>query len=317
MINIWEVTPNKINSNMKSKIFQFYGEQGTWKTTVASKFPKPLLVAGEIGYQFIDGIRALPVNSWSDVKEVCRQLKKKEAKEAFDTIVFDTISSMSQMCKKYVLGKYGVEELSDIPYGQGWSAVKEEFRMFNDVSKLGYGLVFISHAKEKEVTNKQTKETSIKVSTDLDGWAATIIEDLCDFVFYVRKEEEEDGTSAVYAYSDLPTISSKRRLNTFPSRIKFEYENIVNGIEEGIKLKNVETSDINLRETTVESLDKIRQDVINLIVKYSETSAADDITAFITSTFGDVRISQTTEIHRDKLVVARDYLISLGEKLGC
>lgn len=316
MINIWDVQPNKINSNMKSKIFQFYGEQGTWKTTTASKFPRPLLVAGEIGYQFIDGIRALPVNSWSDVKDVCRQLKKKEAKETFDTIIFDTISSMSQMCKKYILGKYGVEELGDIPYGQGWSAVKEEFRIFNDVSKLGYGLVFISHAKEKEVTNKQTKESSLKVSTDLDGWAATIIEDLCDFVFYVRKEEEEDGSVAVYAYSDLPTIASKRRLMTFPARIRFEYEEIVKGIEDGIKMIGAETTNVSVREFTETPLEDIRQEVIDLIIKYSETNAANDITNYITSLFGETRISQTTEIHRSKLIVARDWLIGLGEKIG-
>ena len=54
MIDICTIQPNKISANTKSKFFFFHGEPGTWKTTVASQFPKSLLLGFEIGYQFID-----------------------------------------------------------------------------------------------------------------------------------------------------------------------------------------------------------------------------------------------------------------------
>ena len=55
--NICEIQPNKLNTNMKSKFFFFYGEQGTWKTTVASQFPRPLLAGFEIGYLLTASMR--------------------------------------------------------------------------------------------------------------------------------------------------------------------------------------------------------------------------------------------------------------------
>ena len=91
--NICDIQPNKISSNMKSKIFWFHGEPGTWKTTVASKFPKAFIAGFEIGYQFIEGVRALPMGGWSDMKDLYRQLKMPQVKETYDTIVFDTISN--------------------------------------------------------------------------------------------------------------------------------------------------------------------------------------------------------------------------------
>ena len=79
--NICDIQPNKISSNMKSKIFWFHGEPGTWKTTVASKFPKAFIAGFEIGYQFIEGVRALPMGGWSDMKDLYRQLKMPQVKE--------------------------------------------------------------------------------------------------------------------------------------------------------------------------------------------------------------------------------------------
>lgn len=62
----------------------------TGKTTLASKFPKNLLVAFEKGYNAIDGIKAIDINSWSDFKQVLRQLKLPAAREMYDTITIDT-----------------------------------------------------------------------------------------------------------------------------------------------------------------------------------------------------------------------------------
>lgn len=314
LINICDVQPNKINSNMKSKFFFFYGEQGTWKTTVASQFPKALLAGFEIGYQFIEGIRAVPMTSWSDMKELARQLKSPQAKAMYDTIIFDTISNAYQMCYKYVCGQLGVNDPGEVPFGKGWRSIKEEFSIIKEISRLGYGLVFIAHAKESEITDAKTKETTIKIKSDLDSTPSAMIDDLCDFVFYVRKEVEEDGiTENVYAYSSLPNASTKRRLRAFPQRFLFSYENICKGIEDAIG-ENASTE--NIRVVEEEDWTAIRDNVIKLITELSETAASDEINRYIPELFGEVRISQTTALHREKLVAARDYLISLKDKVS-
>ena len=112
MDNILDIQRNEISSNIKGKIFWFHGEPGTWKTTVASHFPKPFFAGFEIGYQFIDGIYAAPMTTWSDMKDLYRQLRNPKVKEKFETIVFDTISNASTLCYKYALNQLDVSDPS-------------------------------------------------------------------------------------------------------------------------------------------------------------------------------------------------------------
>ena len=310
--NICDIQPNKVSSNLKSKIFWFHGEPGTWKTTVASKFPKAFIAGFEIGYQFIDGVRALPMNSWSDMKDLYRQLKMPQVKETYDTIVFDTISNAAAMCYKYALGQLGINDPSEAAWGQGWRKIKDEWKIIQDIAKLGYCIVFISHAKETEVTDAKTKQSTVKVKTDMEGWSSDSVWGLCDFVFYVRKELEENGVENVYAYCDLPNVDTKRRHPAFPPRILFSFDEIVSGLD---KISN-ETTEGNIREVNEESLEQIRDEVIKLVRSLSETAANAEMTRYITEMFPETRLSETNELHRGKLIAARDYLIALGDKVA-
>ena len=317
--NLCDIKPNKISSNLKGKIFWFHGEPGTWKTTVASKFPKAFIAGFEIGYQFIDGVYALPMGGWSDMKDLYRQLKMPQVKEKFDTIVFDTISNAASMCYKYALGQLGVSDPSEAAWGQGWRKIKDEWKIIQEIVKLGYCIVFISHSKETEVTDTKTKTSTIKVKTDLEGWSSDSIWGLSDFVFYVRKEMEEDGTEKVYAYSDLPNVDTKRRHPAFPQRILFSYENIIAGLDaitEAVLEKGGEVNAENVRIMEDEDWSVIRDNVISLVRELSDSAAANEMTRYITEMFPDVRLSETTELYRDKLIAARDYLKLIKEKIN-
>jgi len=319
--NICEIKPNIVNTNLKSKFFFFYGEQGTWKTTVASQFPKPLLAGFEIGYQFIDGLHAVPMQSWSDMKDLYRQLKTPAAKEKYDTIIFDTISAAYAMCYKYVLGQYGVDDPSQVPFGKGWRSIREEFGIIKEISKLGYGLVFIAHGKEQEITDAKTKNVTTKVKVDLDSMPMNMVSELVDFCFYVRKETDENGVEQVYAYSDLPNIDTKRRMREFPARFLFTFDNIEQGLATAIAARhNGTTADVdnnnNLREVIEERWEKIRDDVIALIQQLTGTAAENEVGRYITEIFPNTRISQTSELDKDKLIAARDYLRELGDRIG-
>lgn len=319
--NICEVQPNVINSNMKSKFFFFYGEQGTWKTTVASQFPRAFLAGFEIGYQFIDGLHAVPMTSWSDMKDLYRQLKTPAAKAKYDTIVFDTISAAYTMCYKYVLGQYGVNDPGEIPFGKGWRAIREEFSIIKEISKLGYGLVFIAHGKEQEITDQKTKEVTTKVKVDLDTMPMNMVSELVDFVLYVRKELDENGVEQVYAYSALPNIETKRRMPEFPARFLFTYDNLVAGLENAIAQRQqngsqISNSDVNIREVADVAWTTYRDQLIGLIQSLQSTVAESEVSRYITEMFPNTRISQTTELDKDKLIAACDYLRELGDKIG-
>ena len=65
-----------------------------------------------------------------------------------------------------------------------------------------------------------------------------------------------------------------------------------------------------------ESFESIRDSVIELVKTLSTTNANAEMTRYITEMFPETRLSETGEVHRDKLIAARDYLIALAEKVN-
>ena len=55
MIDILSIEPTVISRDLKGKYLLLYGKPKTGKTTMASRFPKNLLIAFEKGYNAIDG----------------------------------------------------------------------------------------------------------------------------------------------------------------------------------------------------------------------------------------------------------------------
>lgn len=108
----------------------------------------------EKGIRAIAGVPFLPLNSWSDFLKINRQLTNPktldQAKERYQTIIFDTVYQASLYCQDFLTRKYGVETIGEGNGGYGlWKEYELEF--WNQLDKLissGYTLVFISHAEQ-------------------------------------------------------------------------------------------------------------------------------------------------------------------------
>ena len=101
-IDILNIEPTVISRDLKGKYILIYGKPKSGKTTLASRFPKNLLIAFEKGYNAIDGIKAVDINKWADFKLVLRQLEKPEAREMYETITIDTTTIAYEMCEQFI-----------------------------------------------------------------------------------------------------------------------------------------------------------------------------------------------------------------------
>ena len=161
-INLLNITPHQVSRDMRGYSVFFYGEPKSGKTTIATKFPRHLLLAFEKGYNAIPGAMAQPINSWSEFRKVLRQLKNTEVKEKFETIIVDTADIAYDYCEKYICanakrpdGGFGVDTIADIPYGKGYGLVEKEFdECLRSIVQMDYGLVIISHATDKTFTDE-------------------------------------------------------------------------------------------------------------------------------------------------------------------
>ena len=324
MIDLKTLEGNVVTSSMHDKIWLFYGPPGTWKTTVATGNPeRTLLVAYEIGYKFIPGIKAVNATNWHALKDVIRQLQDPEVREMYDTIVIDTIGLAYKSCMNFIIAKKGVTEIGEIPYGQGYSMAKNEFeKTLSIIPQLGYGLILIAHSDE---LNDEKNGISVKV--DIDKRPSSVIKGMADFILYARKERKEDGEGdeqAVYAYSESsnPNIEVKSRARFFPKRILFTYENVLAALDHAIieqdkfyETKSVDAPNFDIYKQGEVDLKDLQQEVVDLARGLMDTPLSTKVTASLELNLKGVRVSETNKTHIAALYSIRDELVELQKSL--
>ena len=91
-IDLLGLTEHVVSRDLSGYITYIYGPGGAGKTTFGASSKKPLLLAFELGYKAIPGVVAQPIQTWGQIKEVYRELKKPAVKDRFSTLVVDTVN---------------------------------------------------------------------------------------------------------------------------------------------------------------------------------------------------------------------------------
>jgi len=198
------------------------------------------------------GIRGVPILRWTDFKKVLSQLRKPQAKEMYDSIVVDTASIAWQLCEQYICQRESVDNLRDIPWGQGWGMVKNEFsECWREITLLGFGILFIAHSKDKPTEMRDEEGNPITaVAPDLPNNAYTIINSIVDIIGYLQVQMNSDGTTERYLYTrSTPTVFAGSRYQYLAPKIKFGYKELVDAIGEAID-KSVELDGAQVTDNT-------------------------------------------------------------------
>ena len=238
-IDIFSLEPSKISRDLKGKFLLIYGQPKTGKSTFGSQLPRALFMNFEQGTNALAGIKSQPILRWTDAKKVLTQLRKPQAKEIFDTIVVDTASIAWQLCEKYICQRENVDSIRDVPWGQGWNMLKQEFSEFwREITLLGFGILFIAHSKDKptEMRNEDG-EAITAVCPDLPNQCYTIINSIVDIIGYLQVQMNPDGTSERYLYTrSTPTVFAGSRYQYLAPKIKFGYQELVDAIGDAIDM---------------------------------------------------------------------------------
>lgn len=323
MNNILNIEKHVVNSSPRDKIFLFYGAPGTRKTTVATGAKDTtLLLAFEIGYKFIPGIYAMNMTNWHSLKDAVRQLDTVEAKAKYETVAVDTIGLAYKACVSYICNINGVQDISDIPWGRGYSQAKDEFeKVMGQIAQMGFGLNMIAHADE---LNDEKMGYSVKV--DIDKRPSNIIKGMADFIIFARKEQKDGSTDpndiTVYGYSDSsnPNVEVKKRAMFFPTKFEFTYENLRKALKEAIKkqdefyqTESLTDPDFSVYQEREIDFEEFKAEVTELaqeLVGLGKQQAVIDVL----QKHIDVKLSLTTKGHLPKLFAIRDEFLEIKKR---
>ena len=200
--------------------------------------PGALLLAFERGYNAIPGIIAQDVNTWGEMKQIFRELKKPEVQEVYKTIIVDTVDIAADLCQKYICNQLGIDNMGDGGWGtNSWSKYKKEFEdVFRGLTMMGYAVVFISHSKtgtDKDQTGKEFGYTKPTTQSS----ALQIIENMADIYCFARMYLGADGEEKRVLTLRSPAgsgISCGSRFKYIASEIPLNYDALTKAIGDAI-----------------------------------------------------------------------------------
>ena len=235
-MHLWEVEKNVISRDLKGKYVLLYGKPKSGKTTAACSFPDAVLLAFEKGYNAIGNAFPFDINKWSDYKMALRDLADQRTKDRFKTVIIDTVSICWDMCEKFVCQQNGVQKISDIPWGAGYTACKKEFEnSLRQITQLGYGVVLIAHSASRVEKTADGSDIEI-ISPDLPKRASEVCNGIVDIIGYIGNEWI-NGERKRWLYTrETPTLFAGSRFKYMPDKIPFSYEELVNAIANAIEM---------------------------------------------------------------------------------
>lgn len=223
-----------------------FGKPNIGKTTFASSFPDAIILNtdGNLGAFTTP---AYNITTWfCDAKAKRDGIKEEncfvnvldaliKGDHQFNTIVVEIGYHLYNFMRQYVLGKNNIEHESDLGYGKGWGAVKNEWEV--QMLKLfgsPYNVIFITHEKLTEVENRGKKV--MVPTTDLSEAQTKFISGLTQITARMTINElVEDGKRVfvrglqLLPESEFEVIGNKIGITTpfFELEEGYEYDDLV------------------------------------------------------------------------------------------
>lgn len=233
-INLLELQPHKVSTDLSGYITYIYGEAKIGKTSLAAQTQDCLLLACERGYNAIPGIFAQDITSWYEMRQAYRELKKPEVRERFKVLIVDTVDLAAKYCERYICNAKNIEDLGSLGYGKGYKLMRDEFEeVFNSLTQLGYAVIFISHAQESTFTRLDGTEYNKIIPSLSPAKINAIIENMADIYAYAHFNSNKERVLTLR--SDDDTIACGSRFKYIEPEIPLSYDELVKALNKAIK----------------------------------------------------------------------------------
>ena len=260
---------------------------------------------------------AQPINNWSEFRKVLKQLKDPKAKEKFYTITIDTCDIAYDYCTKYICdnaqrpdGGYGVDSISDIPFGKGYTLVSKEFdECLRSIVMMDYGLILISHATDKVFKDEAGVEYN-KIVPTLDKRANNVVARMADIIGYSRVVTDKEGNNVTKLFMrGTSRYEAGSRFKYTPDVIDFSYDSLVKAISDAIDKQEKEDGTKYFTDTRVNIYQDTSADLdFDLLMQQCN----DVITGLINSYEGDV----FTSFYQPRIIQITDKYLGKGQKIS-
>lgn len=253
-----------------------YGPEGIGKSTMASKFPKPVFIDTEGSTKEMDVARLPAPSSWTMIKEEVRYVLSHP--EICRTLVIDTADWAEKMAIQSVLDEHNKQGIEDFGYGNGYRYVYEKFgellNLLNDLVEAGINVVLTAHATLKKFEQPDElgayDRYTMKLIDSPKTSIAAAVKEWSDMVLFANyktivvtdsktKKTKAQGGARVMYTTHHSCWDAKNRYG-LPDELSFDYEAIRPVIEGNNKNTNTKTENKTETKTEEKTKDKTERE---------------------------------------------------------
>lgn len=233
----------KPHADITRSMIWIYGEPKIGKTTLAASFPGVWFIATEKGQDWVEIREPTLVSSWDEFLELCAYIEENKPTHFGDgtpirAICIDTVDLLFKMCNDQVCVDMGVSDPGEIPHGGGWGRLSKEFeRVMSKIRRWPYGLICISHVRQKEFKSKGRKWDRYEPNIGAAGmrWCLAA----ADIILYAHVSEEVEKNAngevtgkiiehrVAQCHPSSTAVAGGRMANRLPAMIPLNYGELI------------------------------------------------------------------------------------------
>ena len=162
-----------------------YGPEGIGKSTLASKFPRPVFIDCEGSTNELDVSRYPAPLTWN---EILAFIDDAVENHNCDTLIVDTADWCEQFCTKYTCDKLNVKNIEDIGYGKGYQYLTQNFtellKRCDVLIANGINVVFTAHAQMRKFEQPDEMGAYDRWEMKLSKRNAPLLKEWADLVLF-------------------------------------------------------------------------------------------------------------------------------------
>jgi hypothetical protein len=162
-----------------------YGTEGIGKSTLAARFPNPLILDTEDGTRHLDVAR-VQCQDWATLEGAMHDLARDA--QGFETVVIDSADWAERLMIDQILRSTGKKSIEDFGFGKGYTLVMERMAKFlalaDSLVARGLHVGLVAHAKVQRTSPPDMQDGFDRYELKLTKQTAPIVKEWSDLLLF-------------------------------------------------------------------------------------------------------------------------------------
>lgn len=251
---MFEINTGVVKTPLKVII---YGTEGVGKTTLASKFPKPLFIDAENGSGALNVARYPYPTSWQMLMSEVQEFLNNP--QGYKTLVIDSIDWAEAKAIEMICAGMKVNGIEDIGWSKGYTYLNEEMgRLLNlltEVINRGVNVVLIAHMVIRTITKPEETGSydryELKLKQAKNGNNCQLVKEWADLILFCNyreflvadkttgKKKATGGKERIMYTEHAATWDAKNRFR-LPEVLPLDFKSIAHLFSDNYEVKATE-----------------------------------------------------------------------------